>query len=451
MPPPAKRSPAPPPPPPEPIPATGGRSWVLLGGLSIAGLGLAALLAVLVLRGRSSEPSETPPVPPPTAAPSGTPRPNGHPPVGVPKGTPEEDQAARSLFEAAERIEKDQPDVALRKYLDLSVKFPFSSWARKAAERSADIEKRLRELFEKEFESARQAAAADVAAGKPQKAIDGLRTFATGTSKDILRRRALAEIEEVENRERTRYNEALLLVEELAKKHKYDEALAALKGASSGSIDEVAKAGEKDAAMLEDARRAWQEYQVRKAAEEAEAGLRAKAKGVIFKARSRRYDEAVKELETLAQDPKHAGFAKVLEGDRAIAAAAGEFWAAVVKGLKARQGHEVALQTADGKYARGKLVKALEDRAVLKEDGADVEVPLDRMHDDQLVLLAVGRGGLAEGAGDTYAKAAMWFFLEGKQEASRLYLATAGELGFAIEPLERAWRGGYFRATMAAK
>jgi hypothetical protein len=63
-------------------------------------------------------------------------------------------------------------------------------------------------------------------------------------------------------------------------------------------------------------------------------------------------------------------------------------------------------------------------------------------------LFGFGREGLPEQAGTSCAAAAMWLFLEGRHDISRLELATARELGAEVDALEAAWRRGFFRAAI---
>ncbi len=446
-----RRPPPAPPPPPPPEPGKKSLPWLWIAiGLGVVLIGAAGV--AIFLPGPKPDDSTGGPTAAPSAAPTSRPASSAAPTPPPPKVTAEEEKAAKVLFDEAKAFEdQDKPDLALQKYLDLSIKYPFSALAHQAGERSVEIEKRLKDLFVKEFEAARQASEKAVAAGEVVKAIEGLRAFAATASNDMVRRRAEGEAAQLENDARKAYNEALQKADALAKEHKYSEAAELLRAASERSIEEVRTAAEKDRAALAEAGKAWGEWRARQQVEAAEESALKKVKALLPKLKARKYDEALKELEAAAKSPAYVPVAAILEGDRALAAAAASWWEAVLKGLKARAGQEAAFQTADGKWTRGKLTKILEDRLIVRIEDTDVEVPLDKLHDDQVVLLATGRGGLAEGSGETYAKAAMWFFLEGKAETSRLYLATAKELGFAADSLEKSWREGYLRAAVGGK
>ena len=76
------------------------------------------------------------------------------------------------------------------------------------------------------------------------------------------------------------------------------------------------------------------------------------------------------------------------------------------------------------------------------------DVALDTLHPDQMLIFAFGREGLPDQAAASYVDAAMWYFLDGRHQLSRLELATAKELGAEIDALESAWKRGFFRSAV---
>ena len=122
---------------------------------------------------------------------------------------------------------------------------------------------------------------------------------------------------------------------------------------------------------------------------------------------------------------------------------------AIQKTLKSHLNQEITLKTADGKSVRGVLKKIQESGLSVRFESAAADTQLDSLHSDQLLTLAINPDGLAESAGASYAAAAMWFFLEGRQAESRLELATAVEMETDITLVEASWRRGFFRMAQA--
>jgi len=391
--------------------------------------------------------------PPPAAAPSPATRGSGTTPEKRQSETrePTPEDNARALLEEAQRFEKaraDRPDLVLAEFQDVIVRHPFTESGRKAASRCVELEASLMEALNREFQVPREAAVKLRNEGRWGDAVAGLRTFLSTATKEILKRRANAEIAFTENEARRLYGEAVKKAREAAKGRAFDEAAALLKTASERSTSEVRDGAARDLVNLDEYRRAGE---ARKAAEATEAAQNAfgnRAHRLLKRLKERAYAEVVTDLDLAVKDPALAGCKDRLAADRAAVVAAASFWEGVQKNLKARLNQEVALVTAEGKLIRGTLKRIQENGSAIRIEPSPGDVPLESLHPDQILLFAFGRDGLPEQAGASYAAAGMWFFLEGRNDLSRLELATARELGADVEALEAAWRRGFFRSAL---
>jgi len=397
--------------------------------------------------GGSSAPPPPAPTPPPAARGSGA--------------TPEKRQAetaeptpeavAQALLEEAQRLEKsqsDRPDLVLAGFHDVTVRHPFTPAGRKAASRCVELEASLMEGLNREFQVPREAAVKLRKEGRFGDAVAGLRAYLSTATKEILKRRANAEIAFTENEARRLYGEAVKNARESVKRGAVDEAAALLKSASERSTSEVRDGAARDLANLDEYRRAGEARKTAEASEAAQNAFGNRAHRLLKRLKERAYAEVVTELDLAVKDPALAGCRDRLAADRAAAAAAASFWEAVQKNLKARVNQEVTLITAEGKLIRGTLKRIQENGSALRIEPSPGDVPLESLHPDQILLFAFGRDGLPESSGNSCAAAAMWFFLEGRHDLSRLELATARELGADVDALEAAWRRGFFRAAL---
>jgi len=402
--------------------------------LIAAGAGLAGVMVVVALvatRARTEPMPETPALKVPTG-PAGPAEPKKEI-AGI-----DEEALAHDLFEAAERFSKenaDKPDLALGKFRDVSAFYPLTSWAAKARDRAASFEEELGTLFEREFESLRQAAGAKAKDGDIVGALATIDAYLAGNPSDILRRRAAIERVVIENAARERFNAAVQAAGSLVKQQKYDEAIASFEAMAKGAMEDVASACSEEIQKLKAAKLAFAAAQSEATAAAAEEKFRAEAARIAPLARARKFDEA------LAALPVPSDLLKPLaERERAALKAAAQFAAAIEAGAKSRIGQEVAIRTGD-KPVRGTLTKAT-GHCVTVEDR---EIPYAEMHDDQLILFAFAKGGLSSAAADSYVKTAMYFFYTGKEALARLELATARELGADIAEFEAVWRSGLAR------
>ncbi len=374
----------------------------------------------------------------------------GKPSAGprVPGATPavaarDDEAEAKALFEAAhaaEATQPDRPDLAIAKYRDVRVKFPQSTWASKAEGRTRELEEKLKKLFEGEFESVRAAARERSSRGDWRGALEGLAAYLKSDAKEILKKRADVEAGAIANESRDRFNQAVIDAQALAKKGAFDEAAATFTVLLPGLPDDLRLSAQAETEAIAIAKKEFAEVRTQLERDALEEKVYAAGPAVLEACRHRRYDEALKTIDALPA-------CDWTKDEREAVAAAAVFWDAFLKSLRARVGQEVSLLLADGKRASGRLAKVADDRATV---GA-AEVPFEKLHDDQVTILAVGRGALPEGAAETYVRASMFFFIDGKRELSRIYLATARELGAKAEAVERAWRGGLVQAAMVPK
>ncbi|HTF56652.1 MAG TPA: hypothetical protein VK661_05390 [Planctomycetota bacterium] len=252
----------------------------------------------------------------------------------------------------------------------------------------------------------------------------------------------------MENEARRLYSEAVKTARESAKRGAFDEASALLKSASERSTSEVREGAARDLANLDEYRRAGEARKTAEATEAAQNAFGNRAHRLLKRLKERAYAEVLSELDLAVKDPALAGCRDRLAGDRAVVAAAGAFWEAIQKNLKARLNQEITLLTSDGKFIRGTLKRIQENATTLRIEPSPGDVPFESLHPDQILIFGFGREVIPDQAGASCAAAAMWFFLEGRHDLSRLELATARELGADVDAVEAAWRRGFFRSAL---
>ena len=362
------------------------------------------------------------------------------------------DSLAQAFLEEAGRREKahpGKPDVALLAHHEVCVRVPFSAASKRALARCVELETDAVKAIESAFAQARATAEGLAKQGQFASAIASLASFAASTDKEALKRRAASLIELIENDARKAYVEAVRSARKSATAGSLDEAKRLLTSVSEKSTPEVREFAERDLALVERCR----EVADRKrsiAAEEASLKVFGeRATHLLRRLKDRAYAEVLKELDAAIADPALAACKDRLTADRAAVAAASSFWDAIQKSLKARLNQEVTWKLADGKSVRGVLKKIHESGLSVKLDSSATEMPLDKLHPDQLLVMAISRDGLAEDQGASYGSAAMWFFLEGRQAESRVLLATASEMKADVQLLETSWRRGFFRLASA--
>ncbi len=417
------------------------RGKIILLVLFIGGMGVCLIVGVIVmfLMLSSPEPVEPRIAPNSTTAPPLT---TGSQAVApTPVAAPEEEKEAQAVFDEAEKIARasvDRPDLAIAKFRDVRVRFPQTSWARKAAQRTAELEESIRAIFEAEFEGVRREARTHCAAGRFRQAVETLQKYIQSSSKELLKKRADAEIAAIENDARIKFNAAVRHAQTLARQGKHDEAVALFR-----SLEPQAPVGMQQACGIEmdsiqESRASFAEKKTRDTERAAEDKLIEAGQSLLDACKKRKFDDALKILDGL---PLSQG----AQDEREVVAAAAAFWDAFLKGYRARVGQDVSLRLPDDKRATGKLGRVEVDRAVI----GLVEIEHDSLHADQLILLAFDV--LPAGEPASYVKTAMYFFVLGKRDVARLYLATAKELGANIEGNERVWRAGAIRAAQVIK
>jgi hypothetical protein len=407
---------------------------------------LSALLAGIVLTVPGCRKAPDAPKSPAPVAPA--PPKAGDPPA--PAGGPSDpgaEELARALLDEARRAGPDE--VSAPFYHQVCLRHPFTEAGREAAGRCVAFETAAREAFEREFQEARQEAEALRMEGRFAESIVRLRGFIAKTTKETLRLRAVDEISLIENEARRAYNDGVKKARAKAASDAFEGAAALLESAAMGSTDEVRGALAGDLATLGRILRRAEDRRSRNAAAAAEAAFRDRARRILALVKARKLEEALADLDAALKDPAHSPLRDALNADRAAVAAAAAFWDALQKNLKGRLNQEFSCLLADGKAVRGVLKRIVDNGITLQVEATAREVAFETLHPDQMILLAFGRGGLPEGTGESYAQAAMAFFLEGKDPLARLELATAVELGADVGPLESAWRRGVLRAALA--
>jgi hypothetical protein len=361
------------------------------------------------------------------------------------------DEIAQLLLDEAAQKEKGQtnrPEVALAAYHAVCVRHPFTEAGKRAAKKCVEIEGLVQVMIEVQFNEPRRDATALASEGRFAEAVEGLAKYSESASGDAIKRCAARLIAELENDARRAYVAAVRAARKSIAAGAFDEAVQTLKAASVHSIPEIRDAAERDLVLLDRYRRAEEAKRSMAAEEAAQKAFGERAARLVKRLKERAYAEVLKDLDSAIADPALAAVKDRLTADRAVVVHAAAFWEAIQKSLKARKEQELVLKTTDGKTVRGTLKRIHESGTSVRLEAPAVEVPLDTLHADSLILLAINRDGLAEDSSASYAAAAMWFFLEGRHAVSRLELATASELGADMTLLEPAWRHGFFRATL---
>jgi hypothetical protein len=124
------------------------------------------------------------------------------------------------------------------------------------------------------------------------------------------------------------------------------------------------------------------------------------------------------------------------------------YWEAFRKAAAGRSGQDVVLRFAAGKPLAGKLTVEPE-RATLEMPDGPINVPLEQLALDQIGAWTLGKT-LAADDPQTYLKAALFYFAEGRDDLCSTYLATAKDKGADIAAAERVWREGFLRAALWA-
>jgi len=422
--------------------------WLALG----AGVLVVATAGAFVALRRAA-PAESPVAADPGTARSAKPEP-GRKKADVPRSDDPDEREAQELYEGADTFERSQPgeyEKRMARWREVVTKHPTTSWARKADERHRAAAASLQALLDREFEGARKDAQTLAAAGHFVDAIETLQAYRAAQTRDLLKRRAEVEISALENSSRLAYNEAAAKAKDLAAKGDYAGGIPLFDGVAKGAIPEVAARCQASIAQLKEAVADHGRFEQAKKGEEVRRAFREDtAPKLLLLVRSRRYDEALKEMSAAAASPAYTLIKDEIAAERASLADASAFWEAFLKSLRGRVGQEASLLLVDGKRVTGKISRVLEDKVVVENGDAAAETPLEKLHADVLVGWTLGKTLAAE-EGLTYVKAALFFFCEGRDDLARLYLATARELNGPADAAEKTFRAGFLRAALAAK
>ena len=425
--------------------------WLLAAGATVALGGVATI--VFLRPSPAPPPAENVPVPKePSTARAETKK----GPEARAKPIEAEEAAARELYSAAEAFDRanpGDPEKVAPKYLEVFHHHPTTAWGRKAEQKARQLQKTLEASLEREFQGVRKDAETLAAAGLYLDAVEAVQDYLKEQTKDALRRRAEREIASLQNLSREAFNRTAQQAGRLAKKGEYAEAIASFEKLKEGSILEVSDRCAAAIEQLRDARKGFDASVVSKQAEESHKAFReAAGPKALALFRARRYEEGLKELDAAAAEPGAAGLKDDLARERAAVAQAAAFWEAFLKTLRAKASQDVTIASTNPKEPRivGKLVKLAPDRAVIDTGDATAEAAFDKIHLDQVVAWSIGKSLPAEDA-STYVKAALFFWLDGRDDLARTYFATAKELGAEIAEPERVFREGLLRASGSKK
>jgi hypothetical protein len=306
----------------------------------------------------------------------------------------------------------------------------------------------VEEALDHDFQNARRDAEAEAAAGHFLSAIQSLREALKGPSKEPLGRRLEREIATLENQSREAFNRAVQEAGALVQKGSYGEAATLFRRLREGAILEVSTRCDEAIAQLAQAKAAFDDFSAKKEADEALAAFRDGPAGrALAYFRARRYEDGLKEL-----DPGTGALKDLVSRERDAARQAGAFWEGFLKAVRARSVQELAFAPSTPKDPRtvGKLLRIGNDRLVLDTGESSAELPFDKVALDQVVAWTVGKTLPADDPA-TYVKAALFFFLDGRDDLARTYLATAKEMGADIREPERVFREGLLRSVAEMK
>jgi hypothetical protein len=426
------------------------RLWLLIGG-AVVGLGGAAAIVFL----RSSPPPTTAANPSaPTEGAAKTEAKKGPNSPAMPLGA--EEKAAQELYQAAESFDRGNPSdpgKVAPKYLEVFHHHPTTAWGRKAEQKARQLQRMLEDSLEREFQGVKKDSAALAAAGHYLDAIEAVQNYMKEQPGDAPRRRGEREIVALQNASREAFNLAARQAGELAKKGGYAEAIATFERLREGAILEVS---ERCSTAISQLREAQEGYDAFLLAQGARDALRTFREGPGSRARAlfraRRYEEGLKEFDVASADPAAAPLKDDLARERTAIGLAAAFWEAFLKTLRAKATQDLSIAAANSKESRmtGRLVRVGPDRVTIDTGDATAEVTFDKIHLDQIVAWTIGKSLPADEPA-TYAKAALFFFLDGRDDLARTYLATAKELGADIAESERVFREGLLRAAAPPK
>jgi hypothetical protein len=325
---------------------------------------------------------------------------------------------------------------------------PDSPEGRGALDRRRDLEAALERTLEGGFRNVQEETEQCVASGRYRAARERIEAFLDRTPREVLRRRAERERLRIESLARVACSRILAEARERVRKGDFETAARALESFRSDATPGLTDLCDRALTDLREERLRSEEYRAGAAtrAREEEWVVRFR-KELLPKLKERRYGEVLKLLEDARKTEPDSVLQDALDGDRAIVAAASEFWAAMLQTLRGRLNQEISLASVDGPPLAGRLVQLQDDHLILAASGETHPALLSRVHPDELFLLAIG-SSLSETDGMSYLKAALFFFCEGRDAAARILLSTAREMKAEIEPFERAFRGGFLRATL---
>lgn len=370
------------------------------------------------------------------------------------KGRSLDELRAAELYRAAEAFERAEPgdyEKRMARWREVVTTFPQSTWARKAEERYRTASASLETFLNREFDRTRQDAQALSAAGHFVDAIDRIKSYKGEQTRDLLRRRADAEIEGIENSSRLAYNEAVAKAKSFATGREFPAAISLFEAMGPGAIPEVSARCQSAVLQLRKAQAEHLRYREFRSDEEARRSFReGSASKLLELVRGRRYEEALQELSSAASHPAQARIRAEIVAERALVADASSFWEAFLKAVRSRIGQDALVLLADGRRLPGKVSRIQPDRMILETADGTVEAPFDQLHADLVVGWTLGRVLPAQDP-VSYSKAAMFFFCEGRDELAKLYLATVHELGGAAELEERTFRRGILRSAMTVR
>jgi hypothetical protein len=425
----------------------------LLLALGAAGVLLLAVVAFMVLRKEApSEAGSAPTVPDqagrPAKADAVRPRPQDS------RAGDGEDRLAKELYERAEAFERAEPgeyEKRIARWREVVTTYPTSSWALKADERHRAVSASLQAFLDREFESTRKNAQTLTAAGLYVDAIQEIQTYKAGQTRELLKRRAEAEIGAIENASRLAFNEASVKAKDAAARGDFAAASAVFEAVEGNAIPEVAARCRTAIGQLKTAAAARARHLDERKGDDARRAVREEvAPRVLSHVRARQYEEALRELSAAAAAPANAAVREEIAAERATVADASSFWEAFLKTLKAKSGQEASILLADGHRVTGRIARILPDRVVLEQGEASTEAPFEQLHADLLVGWTLGRSLPAEDP-VSYVKAALFFFCDGRDDLARLYLATARELRGPADSAEKSFREGFLRAATALR
>lgn len=350
-------------------------------------------------------------------------RPDAGPPPAASR-----DSRLKELLEYATEYAKAHPDeyaIPVRNFRAAEREGKGTKYALMAQDGIRKVEKARSEAAEKHLEELRSKARELVSAGKVRDAFAALRAFPEElrpglvvgelpAPETLLRKEVAAHFDGLKAR-----------AAELLGEGKFAEARELYLTAKGFGIPEIEVAADGLLTVLDQKERAVEEERRRKAHQEYQAA----SEGIRRLAKERKFAEALKRCDALANDERFQFLADQIEADRSDIRKAKSVYDAAVGSLSGRTGKPFTVQDVTGT-----LDNVTGDGIVLSVGGKEVTKPLSCLSSKQIADLAAP--SMEKWGGEGSLRLAVFWICQGNKEAvaeARVYLAEAEEQDLNVQ------------------